>query len=228
MRLRYLESGHLFIDKKDNPEKIIDAIIALKYEEEFCVALDFNPAFIARLMKAGFLIMSEKIENYGYIVEPRHHLIRSVLFFENLHTGKTIRRFLPRYELGVDRDFDLILDNCVRTYGEGWLTPPLLDAIRAIRLDSTAPVRPTTFGAYRDGELKAGEFGIISGKVYTSYSGYHEENSAGMVQMIKTAWYLRDNGFAFWDFGMPLDYKTEMGALELSTEEFLAIFRAAQ
>ena len=228
MRLKYLKSGHLFIDNSDNPEEILDVILALKYDKEFCVATDFDPAFIARLMQAGFLIMSEEIENLGYIVEPKHHLLRSVLFFENLHVGKTIKRYLPRYELGVDRDFDLILDNCVRAYGDGWLTPPLLDSIRAIRNDNTYPVRPTAFGVYRQGELKAGEFGVISGRVYTSYSGYHDESSAGTAQMILTSWYLRDHGFAFWDFGMPLDYKKEMGALDLSIGEFIALFRGAR
>jgi Leu/Phe-tRNA-protein transferase len=222
-----LKSGHLFINSDDNPEEILDAIIALKYDKEFCVSLNFDPAFIARLMKAGFLIMSEKINDSEYVVEPKHHLIRSVLFFENLHIGKTIRRFLPNYELGIDRDFEKILDNCVRIYGDGWLTPPLLDVIRTIRFDSSSPVKPTAFGVYRGGELKAGEFGIISGRVYTSYSGYHEESSAGTVQMIKTAWYLRDHGFAFWDFGMPLEYKNGLGAMDITTEEFINIFRKA-
>jgi Leu/Phe-tRNA-protein transferase len=89
-------------------------------------------------------------------------------------------------------------------------------------------VRPFSFGLYREGELRAGEFGVIAGRVYTSYSGYHEEGSAGSVQMILTARWLADHGFAFWDLGMPLDYKGKLGAKLLNTGDFMRIFREAR
>jgi Leu/Phe-tRNA-protein transferase len=63
--------------------------------------------------------------------------------------------------------------------------------------------------------------------VYTSYSGYRDEDSAGTVQMLLTGRYLRDRGFAFWDLGMPLDYKDRLGAKNLSPEEFVELFRSA-
>ncbi|GHV49955.1 leucyl/phenylalanyl-tRNA--protein transferase [Spirochaetia bacterium] len=231
--IRYISTGHIFIHPQDDPDEIMDAIIATGYGEEYCVALDFDPAFIARLIGAGFLVMSEQLPVFGtesndepiFLLEPCHHLIRSALFFENLHEGKTIQRFLKRYELSVDCDFDFIINRCAEVYGEGWLTKPLRDALRKIREQNDPSARPFSFGVYRDGELRAGEFGTITGRVYTSYSGYHDESNAGKAQMILTARWLRDNGFAFWDLGMPLPYKTEMGAVDLNTKEFLRIFR---
>jgi Leu/Phe-tRNA-protein transferase len=231
--IRYTPTGHIFIHPHDDPDEIMDAIIATGYDEEYCVALDFSPAFIARLIGAGFLIMSERLPAAGaesagapvFLLEPMHHLTRSALFFENLHEGKTIQRFLRRYELAVDRDFDFIIDRCAGVYGEGWLTKPLRDALRKIREQNDPRVRPFSFGIYRDGELRAGEFGAVTGRVYTSYSGYHDESNAGKAQMILTARWLRDNGFAFWDLGMPLPYKTDLGAVDLNTKEFVKIFR---
>jgi Leu/Phe-tRNA-protein transferase len=61
--------------------------------------------------------------------------------------------------------------------------------------------------------------------VYTSYSGYHDESNAGKAQMVLTARWLRDRGFAFWDLGMPLRYKSDLGAVNVNTEDFLKIFR---
>ena len=46
-----------------------------------------------------------------------------------------------------------------------------------------------------------------------------------MILMIRA---LEEAGFAFLDFGMPLDYKTGLGARNISPEEFVDLFRNAQ
>jgi Leu/Phe-tRNA-protein transferase len=227
----YTSSGHIFISPGDDPRRIIDAIIETGYEKEECIALDFDPDFAAGLMAEGFLLMSGPMRDGRRIVTglvPKHHLLRSVLFFDKLHQSRSIRRFLPRYELREDADFETIVAKCVAVHGDGWLTPPLVGLIHSIRAKKKAEVRPFSFALYREGELRAGEFGTVTGRVYTSYSGYREESSAGNVQMILTAHWLKSHGFAFWDLGMPLDYKEKMGAELLGTREFVRIFREAR
>ncbi|MCL2128594.1 MAG: GNAT family N-acetyltransferase, partial [Treponema sp.] len=125
-------------------------------------------------------------------------------------------------------DFDRILDRCLAIHGEDWLTPPLVAAIRHIRRAGFRGARPVSFGLYRDGKLAAGEFGVIAGNVYTSYSGYRDESNSGTVQLILTAQYLREHGFAFFDLGMPLDYKTLLGAEDLEPGDFVRFFRSGQ
>jgi len=225
---QYTEYGDLIITRDDDPRHIIDIMLETGYSEEFCVAKDFSPEFIAGLMEAGFLVMSVAVSFFDEepvsILLPKLHLTRSVLFFENLHIKKSIRRYLDRYELCFDESFDVIVNRCLEMHGDGWLTPPLIDAIKFIRRGNFN-VRPVSFALYRDGKIVAGEFGIAADRVYTSYSGYYDESNAGTVQLIKTAEYLRDNGYAFFDLGMPLDYKTDLGASNISAEEFVAIFR---
>jgi Leu/Phe-tRNA-protein transferase len=238
--LCFLPYGYALISPKDNPDKVMDRIIALNYREESCFAIDFSPDFIARLMAAGFLIMSRRVglsfsdPSIYYIVEPVHHIRRSVLFFEDLHEKKSARKKLLRgqnaYELRFDDDFDRIVGKCIAVHGADWVTPPLVKVLREIREDKAFPlVRPLSFGLYHDGELVAGEFGVVVGRenrrIYTSYSGYHEEDDAGNVQLILTGRYLRDAGFAFWDLGMVLPYKTQLGARGLTLSQFLALWR---
>jgi Leu/Phe-tRNA-protein transferase len=221
---------------------VVDALIKENYPEEFCLSPSFKPSFIAELMAAGFLVMSEKTgepdgEDGGgpvrknpfpqYILLPKYHLERSVLFFPDLHAGKTLKRLVPRYELRPGAEFDHILDRCAEVHGGDWLTPPLRGAVKAIRDLKNAGARPCSFGLYRDGVLRAGEFGVISGGVYTSYSGYYDENSAGMVQMFLTGEYLRDRGFAFWDLGMSVAYKKRLGGRLLDRGQFTELFRKA-
>jgi Leu/Phe-tRNA-protein transferase len=231
MYLRYTPQGMILISPGDDPGRIVDRMLETGYAEEFCVAVDFDPPFVARLMDAGFLVMSASLGGGQYVLLPKLHLTRSVLFFGNLHVKQSIRRFLPRYELRFDEDFDRILDRCAAVHGDDWLTPPLAAALRHIRTPPPRETpgggpRPVSFGAYRNGELKAGEFGVVSGRVYTSYSGYYDEDNAGTVQMILAARFLRDAGFAFFDLGMPLDYKYDLGARDLSPRRFVELFRA--
>jgi leucyl/phenylalanyl-tRNA--protein transferase len=45
--------------------------------------------------------------------------------------------------------------------------------------------------------------------------------------MLLSAQYLQNAGFAFWDMGMPLDYKYTLGAHDLSLKEFVKLWRDA-
>jgi Leu/Phe-tRNA-protein transferase len=239
MDLNYTMSGHIFITQADDCRKVVDAMLETDYREEFCIATDFEPGFIAGLMEAGFLVMSANLseDEPFYVLLPKLHVVRSLLFYENLHIKRSVRRFLNRYELKADADFDHIIDRCVGKHGPDWLTPPLVDRIKKIRRNAVSnhpaqetlsPVPyayPASFALYRDGKLAAGEFGVVCGKVYTSYSGFYEEKSAGTAQLVKTAKYLQENGFSFFDMGMPLDYKADLGAVDVSQEEFVRLFR---
>jgi Leu/Phe-tRNA-protein transferase len=153
---------------------------------------------------------------------------RSVIFFDELHEPKSARRLIPRYELRKDEDFDRIVDGCVKTHGADWLTPPLVRILKSLLPGTFPHAALSCFGLYREGRLTAGEFGISAGRVYTSYSGFHTENGDGTVQMILSGRWLRDAGFAFWDLGMPLDYKLALGARNIRREHFMALFREAR
>jgi len=247
MLLHYTSSNYLFILPDDNCHKIVDAMLSTGYNKEFCIACDFSPEFAARLMEAGFLLMSaryyeseeepQEAAEPEYILLPKLHLTRSALFFENLHIKKSIRRFLALYELRPDAEFDFIVDRCVERHGSDWLTPPLVECIKKIRhsaphssqgnyrLEPAASAYPASFALYRNGKLVAGEFGVVCGRVYTSYSGFHDEDNAGTVQLILTTHHLQEQGFSFFDLGMPMDYKTDLGAIDISPEEFVCLFR---
>ncbi|MDR0557291.1 MAG: GNAT family N-acetyltransferase [Treponema sp.] len=225
--LKYAESGHVFISQEDRLDRLVDELVDRNYAMDFCLALDFDPFFIQRLMMAGFLVMSTRFARYSseYLLLPKLHTTRSVLFFPNLHIKKSIKRFVSRYELRVDTDFDDIVDRCVAVHGDDWLTAPLLKAVRSLRGVKTVSARPISFGVYRDEELKAGEFGVLAGGVYTSYSGYYDEDNAGSVQMILMARHLEERGAPFLDLGMPLPYKDDLGATNIPPGRFVPLFR---
>ena len=235
--LRYLPTGHIFIDPQDDCDRVVDIMLETDYSEEFCLARDFDEDFVVRLMEAGFLVMSTELEGEDdsqtpqerfFILLPKLHLVRSALFFPELHIKKSVRRFLPRYELRVNTDFEVILDKCIEIHDAQWLTPPLTAMLKNLRRRGDTRAKPVSFGVYRDGELKAGEIGVVMGRVYTSYSGYYEEDNAGTVQIILMAQWLQQSGFEFLDLGMPLDYKTALGARDITPRQFVELWRASR
>ena len=242
LRPRYLQSGHILINPGDDCDLIVDFMLETRYSEDFCISASFNGKFLEELMRAGFLVMSmelkdedgaeDEIDEPIFILLPKLHLIRSILFFPELHIKKSIRSLISKYELKVNTDFNLILEKCIETHGASWLTPPLVNILKEMHKDSFSCEHlhpaPISFAVYREGELKAGEIGIVTGRVYTSYSGYYEEDNSGTVQIILMAQWLEKTGFDFLDFGMPMAYKTALGARDIAPETFVQLFRAAR
>jgi Leu/Phe-tRNA-protein transferase len=189
---------------------------------------DENPEPAAEAEGAASKKRGSPPEEPFFILLPKLHLVRSALFFPQLHIKKSIRRFLSRYELRVNAEFDLILDKCIQIHGTDWLTPPLVENLRKLRGRKGIRTRPVSFAVYREGKLRAGEIGVAMGRVYTSYSGYYEEANAGPVQMILMAQWLDEAGFDFLDLGMPLEYKTDLGARDITPRCFVELFRDAR
>jgi Leu/Phe-tRNA-protein transferase len=83
---------------------------------------------------------------------------------------------------------------------------------------------------YKNGELKAGEIGIKTGRIYTSYSGFYNESSAGSVQLLLMLRYLRDNNYIFCNFGTDNSeknnaYKRRLGAVYIDRTAFIDLWR---
>lgn len=235
----------IFLEPGMKYDQVVNGLLGRNYQEEFCLSQSFDTEFIRALMDAGFLVMSYG-DDTAAVLMPKLHLERSVLFFKNLHVSKSAKRLLARYTLKPFDAVPPIIKACVTAHGDDWLTEPLQEAFGKLAWPSAAdadrnqwmaadnvlhpPLRTfcSAFGLYRDYTLVAGEFGVVSGGVYTSYSGFFTENGAGTVQMILTAQYLEKQGFAFWDLGMPLVYKSALGAVELDRRTFIQKFREAR
>jgi Leu/Phe-tRNA-protein transferase len=226
--MRYSRSGHVILLPGDDPNSIVDGMIETDYQEEFCVSPRIDADFTRAMMRAGFLIMSVPLENPEQaLLLPKLHRERAVLYFGDLRRRRSVLRSAAKYELRADEDFPTILERCAEKHGEDWLTPTLRRHFYELRsLHDSSDPRLISFGLYRNGALKAGEFGVSQGGAYTSYSGYYDESSAGTIQMTLTGSYLEAGGYAFWDLGMPIAYKVDLGARVIPRDSFISLFRS--
>jgi Leu/Phe-tRNA-protein transferase len=213
----------------DDPLAEKTRMIAHTYRDEFCVAESFSPAFIAALMYEGYLPMGFEYAEGRYVLTPKLHLRRSLLFFDDLHVTKTVRRRSRAFALTVDRCFEEILARCVDMHGCGWLVAPLCDAFRELdRVKGRFPVTMHSFELWRGDDLVAGEIGYATGACYTSLSGFTYIDSGGTVQLCCTAKVLKRSSFRFWDLGMPMEYKSDLNARTLDRSDFLINFHEAR
>lgn len=226
-----------------------DAVAAIVHdtlEGDYCWSLEFSPPFIRSLCSLGFLpICSELGGGTGlFVLLPKLHERRCVLQFDALHVPKKLRRRIARegVTLTVDDAFDAVIAGCLRQHGaEAWLHPPLRSALAALRAEDEAArgtavgggrtdggeaggARTCCFALWRGDELVAGEFGVVCGRVYTSFSGFYTADGAGAMQMVLTAKLLAAAGFAWWDLGCEHEYKRAHGAQALPRRDFLDSF----
>ena len=213
---------------------------------EFCWSCELSPSFVAELCYRGFVPMAELVHGGHCVLLPKLHAQRCVLRFEQLHVPKKSRKRASAFHLTVDTCFDAVVRGCQTQHGDGcWLHGPLVNIFRALHEEPHAcsgadggsghkatithrEVRFHSFELWRGSMLVAGEIGYSLGQCYTSLSGFFAMASAGTLQCVATARLLQHKGFRFWDLGMELPYKMQLGACCISRREFLSQLSAVR
>jgi len=202
------------------------------YHDDFFISPFFDANLIKGLMYEGFLPIAT-CDSYDkkYYLLPKIHSQRCVLYFENIHISKSSRRKSRDYILKVNQDFDAVVSGCHQKHGIPWLYPPMVDALKKmfysrikskVNLYSIELYKKNSTGQL---ELQAGELGYTVGKIYTSLTGFYFESGSGTIQLLALAGLLKMKKFRLWDFGMEMEYKTNLGAITLERKSFLSEFR---
>ena len=209
----------------------VTAHIAKHWPSDFCWSACFEPNFLAALMYEGYLPTAHgPVEGpTEYILLPKLHQERCIVHFEDLRVSKSARADSRGYQVAVDTAFDDVVDKCLMQHGESWLHPPIVDSFkRLFRSGGTGRVKMHSIEVKREGQLVAGELGYSVGRTYCSLSGFTAISGSGSVQCLGLALLLHERGFDFWDLGMGMEYKAQMGAREISREDFLRKLRASR
>ncbi|POR04111.1 hypothetical protein AU468_03830 [Alkalispirochaeta sphaeroplastigenens] len=196
---------------------------------EFCLSSRMDAEMIAACCSRGYLPMAIRPGGRPLLLIKCHRQ-RMVLDFRDLHVSRSTRRRARREELflSVDRDLPAIFRGIARQHRENWLIPVFQEAL--LELHRTPLKGVSLHGvALRtgDGQVVAGEVGYRCGSAYTSLSGFHDRPGAGSVQIASLARFLERQGFRFWDLGMAIDYKYQLGARPQERSVFLGRYEEA-
>jgi len=187
-----------------------------------------------KLMAAGYLPnIFGKYPKY-FVIRPSNS-DRIILKITNIHVGKTNKRHLDktgdRYELRFNADFTAVMDRLDSHYREESEESmanfrnfyPLINKY-------ASSIKFISVSLYLDGQLVAGELGILTNKAYLSLTGFHDKPYAGSAQLILLARELGKKGIVFLDFGPSTSlwdpYKLRLGAKIMTTEEYQKLLRS--
>ncbi|OQS01436.1 hypothetical protein ACHHYP_00740 [Achlya hypogyna] len=196
--------------------------------EDFWVSRCFQPEFLALIMHEGFLPIATEHARTVYLL-PKLHIERCILEPRTFHVPKNVRKKAKPYTLKFNTDFDGVVRGCHDQHGIAWLYPEVVKGFRGllpgIQLSANDEVRLHSVELWKDDRLVAGELGYTNGAMYTSLTGFvrSDASGAGTVQLHALGCYLHVQGFQLWDLGMSMEYKLNMGAIDVPRTTFVAM-----
>ena len=150
---------------------------------------------------------------------------RSLLFFNELHIAKRLRRQMRQgqYTVTFDRDFNGIIKACAAArsgrWHVTWITPKIMHAY-AEAFDAG---QAHSFEVWNDkGELAGGGYGVAVGNSFVTESQFSREPNTSKIGFTVLNWHLAQWGFVFNDGKMLTPTTRDMGFREIPRKDYLA------
>lgn len=155
---------------------------------------------------------------------------RSLLFFDELHIAKRLRRQMRqgRYRVTFDRDVEAVLKACAGSRDGRlpltWVTPKVMHAYAAAFDAGLVHSFEVWNGR---GELAGGGYGVALGGAFSGESLFSREPNTSKIGFIVLNWHLSRWGFAFHDGKLPSPTTRAMGFRQIPRGDYLARLAAA-
>lgn len=155
---------------------------------------------------------------------------RAVIFFDELHIGRTLRRSAARkpFRFTIDGAFEQVINACAESERPGqdgtWIEPKIIDAY--VQLHDAGVAHSVE--AWHGEELVGGLYGIDSGGVFTGESMFHHHSDASKLALLFLVEHLRSRGSTLIDCQVMTPHMEVLGAREISRAKFLDLLAAAQ
>ena len=210
---------------EDFDEKIIRRALELGY---YPMSMKKRVTRIAELKEKDFEHLRDKGKNkqqefFRNFMTIKYHSKKLLVTFDRLHTSKKIKSWIngkfADYSITFNKAYDQCIEELLKAYPETWLTEDLLEKYKVIHENPDDKVSIDSVEIWHNGKLVAGEIGFTTHNAYASLSGFHNEDDAGTVQMCILGLFLKNNGYAYWDLGMELEYKYRYGAVSCTRDE---------
>ena len=156
---------------------------------------------------------------------------RSVLFFNEMHIAKRLRRQMRQghYTVSFDRDFDGVIKACAG-HREGrlpitWITPKVMHVYAALFDAGYAH----SFEVWNQkNKLVGGGYGIVIGGIFITESQFSREPNTSKIGFTVLNWHLAHWGFAFNDGKVMTPTCHDMGFRDIPRKDFLTRLAQAE
>ncbi|HUJ13305.1 MAG TPA: leucyl/phenylalanyl-tRNA--protein transferase [Thermoanaerobaculia bacterium] len=154
---------------------------------------------------------------------------RALLFFDELHVGRSLRRSAKRSGLRftIDKAFERVIRACATVPRDDqgtWIGPEIVRAYTQLHREGDAH----SIEAWDDDELVGGLYGVDAGGAFTGESMFHIRADASKLALLFLIEHLRVRGSAWLDCQIMTPHMRALGAREVPRAEFLDLLDSAQ
>jgi leucyl/phenylalanyl-tRNA--protein transferase len=155
---------------------------------------------------------------------------RTVILFDDLHVGRTLRRAQRRsgFTYSIDRTFHEVIAACAETSrgdDEGtWISAEIIAAYTDFHRTGDAH----SVEVWSDGALVGGLYGIDAGGAFTGESMFHRSTDASKLALLFLIEHLRARGLTWLDCQVMTPHMQAIGAREITRAKFLDMLAEAQ
>jgi len=154
---------------------------------------------------------------------------RAVIFFDELHIGRTLRRSMRRAGLTftIDKTFDSVIRACATVPRDDqgtWIGPEIINAYARLHREGDAH----SVEAWEGDELVGGLYGMDAGGLFTGESMFHLRRDASKLALLHLIEHLRQRGASWLDCQIMTPHMRALGAREIPRLQFLDLLAETQ
>ncbi|MEP7030022.1 MAG: leucyl/phenylalanyl-tRNA--protein transferase [Pseudolabrys sp.] len=156
---------------------------------------------------------------------------RSVLFFNETHISKSLRRDMRRnrYTVTFDRDFDAVIAACAERRSGRWHVTWITPRIMRVYAELFDAGYAHSFEVWNEkGELAGGGYGVALGNIFVTESQFSREPNTSKIGFTTLNCHLAKWGFALNDGKIMTTVCRDMGFREISRRDYLARLAQAE
>ena len=156
---------------------------------------------------------------------------RCVLFPDQLHISRSLRRFMSKqpYRISINENFAGVIYWCRRLRvgldGRGtWITPEMVRAYKQLHELGFAH----SVECWQGAELVGGIYGVCIGRSFFGESMFSRQINGSKVALVALVQHLQEHNFVMLDCQQTTDHLVSMGAHEVPRARFQELLQQAE
>jgi leucyl/phenylalanyl-tRNA---protein transferase len=152
---------------------------------------------------------------------------RMVVFPETYKVSKSMRNIINqnKFEVTFNQDFEAVITNCQKSIRIGqdgtWITQDIVKSYTELHRKGIAK----SVEVWQNKQLVGGLYGVDLGHVFCGESMFSLVSNASKVGFIWLVNYLKTNNYKLLDCQIHNHHLENLGAVEISREEFMEILK---